>query len=151
MCLVLKDKPEFKVAQRDIYCYKLGVGVQNDTKFYPLYHFEFTYTLNVPTPIEPLVPNFSPDSETSVWEINKEYHSYPLTEQDLPSHVLYLFKIPKGTRYVVGSDNGSAKTAYVSEQLVYLGPLTRTKAFLHLIRLKIETFLNKFQKHEEVQ
>lgn len=120
MCLHLLDNSVLKAAEEDITCYK--VGKIREGKFTP-YHRLFRYLKGVTTSPVKIVP-MAVGRFVGEEVVFEGYHSF--VDKSLAVleagefNDVGVFIIPKGVKYIKGSDNGSSVEAYVSEQLKWV-------------------------------
>lgn len=125
MCLSIyeNEKPEGKVATKDIICYKVleveGEGMSSARAISPYqgFHYEFGKRYDTTAVVE---------GNEGHWTIDEGFHSLvdldsAKTEEDSWSddHYIFVAVIPKGTRYWKGDFNGDGDS-FASDSLIVL-------------------------------
>lgn len=112
MCLTSKKEFKFKIAEKDIICFK--ELFKDNTSYFT----DYEYIKGVKNPIEDLVSIYD-DFSINAFSIYEGYHSNVKNE-----NCNALFIIPKGTKYTEGFNNNSKIKNYVSETIIFIGKNT---------------------------
>lgn len=144
MCLYTKNSIE--ITEKNILCFKVSFTDRINIYSFISQFKEFKY---LPHKLNSL-DVFSKDRgfDIDVWE--KGYHSYINNPKNRWWEKTGLFIIPKNSLIVKGSDNDSnlsETNAYVSDQIIYVGPNDSLIAYYRLLKyLPTKEVLKQFKE-----
>ena len=122
MCMRTKDAI-FKIAEKDIICYKRGYPTVIGLGFSPIARGSFLYTLLNKTKIVKIDPCYN--SYYKEYRIDEGYHSantFVSLNNFSRNGDIGIFVIPKGTKYIDGFFDGNRYCPNrVSESLIFFG------------------------------